>query len=157
MWFGLYGRFLIRLGEGSWQQPQHEQEGPLETPWWVLVRSPARMGSRAAQGAWQRRGGQDGRPSSAAEGKQGVHAMAKAAALSQLVIFMRQHLLLSTQQQISQKAAHGGCESHAGPWDPGQSRGLQGGLKRGMNGVLGENGNPLAPRPALLRGVPCSR
>lgn len=119
MWFGLYGRFLIRLEEGSWQQPQHEQEGPLETPWWVLVRSPARMGSRAAQGAWQRRGGQDGRPSSAAEGKQGVHAMAKAAALSQLVIFMRQqHLLLSTQQQISQKAVHGGASPTRGRGTP---------------------------------------
>lgn len=42
--------------------------------------------------------------------------MAKAAALSQLIIFMRQqHLLLSTQQQISQEAAQGGWESHAGP------------------------------------------
>lgn len=54
----------------------------------------------------------------------------KAAALSQLVIFMRQqHLPLSTQQQTSQKAARGGCESRAGPWDPGQSRALQGGMK----------------------------
>lgn len=74
--------------------------------------------------------------------------MAKAAALSQLIIFMRQqHLPLSTQQQTSQKAAQGGWES-VGP-RPGS--GLQGGVKPGMNG---ENGNALAPRPALLRGVP---
>lgn len=66
------------------------------------------MGSRGAQGEVM----QEGRPSSAAGGKQGVHAMAKAAALSQLVIFMRrQHLPLSTQQQISQKAPRGRWES----------------------------------------------
>lgn len=44
------------------------------------------MGSRGAQGEVM----QEGRPSSAAGGKQGLTAMAKAAALSQLVIFMRQ-------------------------------------------------------------------
>lgn len=120
-------------------------------------RSPARMGSREHREHGQGEVMQEGRPSSAAGGKQGVHAMARAAVLSQLIIFMRQqHLPLSTQQQILQEAAQGGWESHAGR-DPGQPRGLQGGMKRGMNGVLGENGNPLAPRPAVLRGVPCSR
>lgn len=101
-----------------------------------------------------------GRTCSSTAGEEpGAHPTAKGAALSQFIIFMRQqHLPISTQQQAPGQAAHGGCEAHTVLWDSGQSWSLQGGMKQGMNGVLGENGNsPLAPRLALLRGVPCSR
>lgn len=50
----------------------------------------------------------------------------------------------------------GGCECHAVLWDHSQLRSLWGGMKQGMNGVLGENGDSLlAPRLAGWQGRGC--
>lgn len=109
------------------------REGPCKPPRWVLTKSPARMGSRGAGGeraearctAWRVLGDARGATRSAATGgKQGAHGTAKDAALSQIIIFMRQqHLSLSTQQQISWKAAHGGGASPAPCCGTAASRG----------------------------------
>lgn len=123
----------------------------------VLRKSHARGGTERGQRAGRMLQGQPALPP-AAGGEQGAHATAKGAALSQFIIFMRQqHLSPPLPATLAEGGAWGG-EPRAVRWDCGQWRSPRGGMKQGMNGVLGENGNSQpAPRPAFLRGVPCSR
>lgn len=131
---------------------------PSEPRWRALTESHARGGTGRGQRAGRMLRGQTALPL-AAGGERGAHATAKGTALSQFIIFMRQQH--PSHPPLPANLAEGGAwggEPRAARWDRGQWRSPRGGMKQGMNGVLGENGNSQpAPRLVLLRGVPCSR
>lgn len=170
MWFGLYGGFPIGSGGCSSQRLQHTEQGrPMQASVVGVNEEPRKDGQQGC-----RRGAGRGK----VHGVEGAGRCRRGDPLrchgrktrstwnSKGCCSFSNHYLYETATSLSfhpttnimEGGTWRGGESCAVLWDCGQSRSLQGGMKRGMNGVLGENGNsPLAPRPALLRGVPCSR
>ena len=154
LWITRSGQDAHR-GDGS----TPSREGPWKPLQRALTKNPARTGSRGVRGAGR------GEVLGDAGGRTHHGRKTRSACNSEGHCSFSIQYLYETTTRLSfpptAKIAGGGAwwgESHVVLWDRGQSQSPRGGMKRGMNGALGENGNSrLAPRPALLRGVPCSR
>lgn len=116
---------------------------------------PCQDGQPGARGAWQRRGDAGGKTFLCCRRKTRSACNGKSCCS-----FSTHHFYETTTSPSfhpTTNIAEGGTRGVGvprGAVGPQPVSSLQGGMKRGMNGVLGENGNPLAPRPALLRGGP---
>lgn len=133
MWFGLYGRLPIGSGGCSSWRPQHTKQGrPMQASALRVNEEPCEHGQQGCtrgagvhrwaagvhEGSRQRRGAQQGGrwmmqergTHSATTGrKQGAHATAKGAALSQFIIFTRQqHRSLSPNNKYRGRQRMGG-------------------------------------------------